>query len=129
MSSAFDWGSPNLDEIPAGAGAPSDPDTQDEGESAGTSTYQDMFDDLNEVRVAYANAVTFSEPQREYVFTAPAILDSSVPDTVAFIEAMIAADLKSCESMGFEAESDRSTVRALTSSPPLRTKIPHYTRQ
>lgn len=119
-------GSPTLDEIFAGAGATSDPDTQDEGESAETATYQDMFDDLNEVRVAYANAVTFSEPQRAYVFTAPAILDFSVPDTVAFIEAMTAADLKPCESMGFEAEADRSTVRALTSSPPLRTEITRY---
>ena len=90
-------GSPTLDEIPAGAGAPSDPDAQDEGESAKAATYQDMFDDPNEVRVAYANTVTFSGPQREYVFTAPAILDSSVPDTAAFIEAMTAADLKPCE--------------------------------
>lgn len=106
-------GAPTLDEILAGAGKTAEPVTQDEEEPEETVTYQDMIDDLNEVRIAYANAVTFSGPQREYIFTAPAILDSSVPATAAFIEAMTAADLKFYDSMDFEAEADRSTVRAV----------------
>ena len=95
------------------AGEPKEAADSSEEEDADVVTYQDMLDDLNEVRVAYANAVTFSGPQREYVFTAPAVLDSSVPATAAFIEAMSAADLKFYESMDLEAEADRSTVRAV----------------
>lgn len=40
------------------------------------------------VQEAYANAVSFAGPQREYIFTAPAILDSSAPATADFLDAL-----------------------------------------
>lgn len=56
-------------------------------------TVKDVRDRLAVIQLDYVSAVTFTGHNAEYIFTAPAILDSSVPTTGAFLDAMYRAQM------------------------------------
>ena len=51
-------------------------------------TYYDVEKRVGMILQQYVNAVTFTGPQADFIFTAPAILDSSVPATARFLDTL-----------------------------------------
>lgn len=52
------------------------------------NTYYELEDCLSVISTEYMSAITFSGKNADFIFTAPAILDSSVPATAEFLDSL-----------------------------------------